>query len=242
MTMGNFEEVTLDLGTLYEPKSALIIYQSAGEGRDTYVEHFDLDSRGNLINAHPLTVREALALSRALDTGEELDRAFLRPKGILPTHVLHINPSDTGGVIWYTKPMERDLFFVEDLGIPNGKAHVPSLLWHADRQRLRLFALATQGRPRASTPLYHAPFLNIGNDGNVCMGTVDVNIQKSASLEEFIQAWEIYFFHSYFSHLLGHNPIKGNCVSLWKKLVENGKPFPKEVMVKNNRTLKDILR
>ncbi len=74
------------------------------------------------------------------------------------------------------------------------------------------------------------------------MGTVSVDIKKSASVEEFIQAWEYYFFNSYFSHLLGnHNPIKGNCVTLWKDLVNTDKPFPKEVLKPNNKTLKILL-
>lgn len=81
------------------------------------------------------------------------------------------------------------------------------------------------------------------NAGHVCMGTVDVNIQNSASAEEFIQAWESYFFNSYFSHLINeHNPINGNCVSLWKGLIESGEPFPSEVLKKTGKTLKHLLQ
>ncbi len=75
------------------------------------------------------------------------------------------------------------------------------------------------------------------------MGSVDINIKSSVSVEEFIEAWENYFFNSYFSHLLNnYNPIKGNCVSLWKKLMETGEVFPVEVLKKNNKTLKHLLR
>ena len=74
------------------------------------------------------------------------------------------------------------------------------------------------------------------------MGSVNINIKNSASVEDFIKAWEDYFFNSYFSHLLGNNsPIKGNCVTLWKDLIQTGKPFPKEVLKKNNKTLKNLL-
>ena len=80
-------------------------------------------------------------------------------------------------------------------------------------------------------------------DGNVCMGTVDVNIQNSNSLEEFTKKWEDYFFNSYFSHLMNeHNPIKGNCVSLWKNLVGTDNSFPKEVLKNANRILKNLLQ
>jgi len=90
--------------------------------------------------------------------------------------------------------------------------------------------------------LYFAPFFNIYEDGRVCMGSVNINIKNSASVEEFTRAWEDYFFNSYFSHLLGQNsPITGNCVHLWKDLIQTGKPFPKEVLKKKNKTLKNLL-
>jgi len=75
------------------------------------------------------------------------------------------------------------------------------------------------------------------------MGTVDVRIKKTASLEEFITAWEGYFFNSYFSHLMqDYNPINGNCVSLWEHLIATGDVFPKEVLKKSNITLNDFLQ
>lgn len=75
------------------------------------------------------------------------------------------------------------------------------------------------------------------------MGTVDVHIQNSTSLEEFIKKWEDYFFNSNFSHLMNeHNPINGNCVNLWKSLINTEKQFPKEPLKKVNRTLKNLLQ
>jgi hypothetical protein len=75
------------------------------------------------------------------------------------------------------------------------------------------------------------------------MGTVNINIQNSASVEEFTEKWEEYFFNSYFSHLMNeHNPINENCVNLWKSLIDTEKPFPKEVLKPANRTLKTLLK
>ncbi|MEO8172243.1 MAG: PRTRC system protein B, partial [Sediminibacterium sp.] len=69
-----------------------------------------------------------------------------------------------------------------------------------------------------------------------------IDIKNSASVEEFTTAWENYFFNSYFSHLLGSNsPIVGNCATLWKDLMQTGKHFAKEVLKKNNKTLKNLL-
>jgi PRTRC genetic system protein B len=240
--MNNINDITENFGTLYHPKSALVFYQAKAAETDMYVEHFDMDKDGNPINAHPLTVKEANALAKSLQTNEERNKAFLKPKGILPTNILHINPSKKGTVLWYTKAQLRKLYFVDGLDIPNGKAQIPPMLWLASKSTLYVFALKGNRRPTENTPLNYAPFFNVYENGNVCMGTVNIEIKNSASVEEFIAAWEDYFFNSYFSHLLGsHSPIKGNCVNVWKELVGTDKPFPKEVLKKNNKTLKNLL-
>ena len=241
--MNNTNDITASFGTLYHPKSALVFYETKGATTDVYVEHFDMDKNGNPINAHPLTVKEAKVLARALQTEKDKDNAFLKSNGILPTNILYINPNtDKGAVLWYTKAQRQQLYFVSGLDIPNGMAYVPPMIWYANKNSLSVFALASDRRPTEKTPLYFAPFFNSYEDGKVCMGSVNISIKNSASVEDFIKAWEDYFFNSYFSHLLGRNsPIKGNCVNLWKELIKTGKPFPKEVLKKNNKTLKNLL-
>jgi PRTRC genetic system protein B len=239
------KDITQNFGTLYHPTNALVFYQTDERNKDTYVEHFDMDKNGNPINAHPLTEREAKNLAKALivNTRKEKEQDFLKPKGILPTNILYINPSaEKSSVIWYTKSRKRQLYFTENLEIPNGMAEVPAMLWLANKRSLKIFALSSNRRPTEKTPLFYAPFFNVYENGNVCMGTVNVDIQKSTSLEEFTEKWENYFFNSYFSHLMHeHNPVKGNCVNLWKSLIHTDKIFPKEILKNANRTLKNIL-
>ena len=239
--MNTVNDISKDFGTLYYPKSALVFYETKGTDTAMYVEHFDMDSNGTPINAHPLTVKEANVLAKALQIDEEKNTAFLKPNGILPTNILHISPSEKGTVLWYTKAQQRQLYFVDSLGIPNGKAQVPPMLWLASKSSLTVFALASDRRPTEKTPLHYVPFFNIYEKGNVCMGTVSIDIKNSASVEEFIQAWEHYFFNSYFSHSLCENLTKKNIVNLWKDLINTDKPFPKEALKKNNKTLKSLL-
>ncbi|MGV4502139.1 hypothetical protein ACQ1PX_11730 [Ornithobacterium rhinotracheale] len=74
------------------------------------------------------------------------------------------------------------------------------------------------------------------------MGSVSIDIEKSTSLEEFMQLWETYFFESYFSHLLdNYCPTKRNITNIWKSLIDTEKPFPNKELKENNKTLKDIL-
>ena len=237
------KDITASFGILYHPKSALIFYEAKGADTNIYVEHFDMDKNGSPINAHPLTVREADLLAKALRTEKDKNKAFLKSDGVLPTNILHINPStNKGSVLWYTKAQKRQLYFVSGLDIPSAMAYVPPMIWYANKNSLSVFALASNRRPTEKTPLYSAPFFNIYKDGRVCMGSVSIDIKNSASIEDFVSAWEDYFFNSYFSHLLGSDsPIKGNCVNLWKDLIQTGKTFPKEVLKKNNKTLKNLL-
>ena len=239
------KDITQSFGTLYHPTTALVFYQNDERNKDTYVEYFDINKNGNPINAHPFTEREAKELIKALtiNTQKEKSQDLLKPKGILPTHILQINPSENGSVLWFTKSMKRQLYFTENLEIPNGTAEVPAMLWLANKRSLKIFALSSNRRPTEKTELFYAPFFNVYENGNVCMGTVDVNFQNSTSLEEFTEKWENYFFNSYFSHLMNeHNPIKGNCVSLWKSLINTEKQFPKEALKQANRTLKNLLK
>lgn len=235
-------DITDDFGTLYHPKSALVFYETDNRNTDNYVEYFDMDNNGCPINAHPLTVRESQKLSKMLNIQNKKDRGFLKSNSIISQNILYINSSENAKVIWFTGAQERDLFFVENLNIPNGKANVPPLLWIANKQGVKIFALQTDERPDEDTSIFYAPFFNVSENGNVCMGTVDVKIKNSASLEEFTESWEHYFFNSYFSHLMiNHNPVKGNCVNLWKKQIKTKEAFPTDVLINSNLTLKNLL-
>lgn len=239
----NHKNIAPYLGTLYEPTSALVIYQTKDEHNpQTYVEHFDMDKNGQPINAHPLTIKEAQALHKMLNTEEIEQNACFTPKGILPTNVLHLNPNGNGKVIWFTKPQKRQLFFVKSLGIPNGQANVPTLLWVATKNKLSVFALKGTRRPTLKTKLYFAPFFNIYHKGNICMGTVDIKTHKSDCLEEFMHLWEEHFFNSYFSHLLdNYNPIVSNIVAFWQNQINTDKPFDTKELKQNSRTLNDLI-
>lgn len=239
----NYKDITSEFEKLYYPKCALVLYESKGLIPDVYVEHFDMDIDGNPTNAHPLTIGEADRLAKALLVGQEKESAFLRPKSILPSNILSLDASrDNGMVIWYTKAQLRELFFVQSLGIPNGKAFVPPMVWKASKHGLSVFAITASKRPTPKTKLYYAPFFNVYENGKVCLGTINIDIKDSASVEEFVMAWEHYFFHSYFSHVVAAGRhIKGNCVELWKELIANGSAFPTQVLESNQLTLNSIL-
>ncbi|MFH6960866.1 PRTRC system protein B [Flavobacterium aquidurense] len=236
------KDITSAFGTLYNPVKAFVVYQKHSAEKSIYVEAYDMDKNGCPINAHPLSLKESTQLASALDTSDELTRKFLKPSGLLPKNVLHLNPEHNGSAIWYTPSQKVSLFFVESLGITKGEAFVPPLLWKASKNTLYIYAIDTEMQINEQTPLYHAPFFNLYADGRVCMGTVSVTIKSDCHLEEFISLWEQYFFNSYFSHLIGNkSPVKGNIIQLWQKLVGSGKSFPRKSLLKNGLTIKNII-
>ena len=229
--------------TLYHPAAAIVVFQPDNNDNELYLEHYDMDENGCPVNPRPLSVKEAQGLAKALDTKKAAAKAFLKPKGLLPSCLLHINPSEDGSVLWYTKPQTQKLYFSESLGLASQELSLPALVCAANKNRLFVYALTIKGKPSLSTPLFNAPFFNLYRNGNVCMGSVNVRISQSATLEEFIHAWQGYFFGSYFSHLIdGHNPVKGNLISLYQSLAETGSVFPVEELVPNTKQLKHLLR
>ena len=234
----------------YLPVKALLIYQSVEQESDNYerqpteiyVESYDIGKQGNPINAHPLSIKEMVALSELLQATQELKNNFLQCRGVLPSNLIYVNTQHNGYAIWHTLPQEVSLFFTDSLGIPSGKAKIPAMLWKATKESVQVFAIKGKAKPTAKTPLYYAPFFNLSQDGRVCMGTVNINIDRQTCLEDFMAQWESYFFNSYFTHTLGnHRHCKGNIVELWKEQA-TWRDFPQDELIKNGRTLKDLIK
>ena len=247
------KNITQQFNSQFEPYKALLIYRYEPENEvinsyksekntEIYVESYDIGKQGQPINAHPLTVKEMCALNELLQTTQEIKNGYLKSRGILPSKVLYVNSGANGCAIWYTPPQETNLFFVESLNITSGKAKVPAMVWKASADNLMVYAVKGKAKPHAQTILHHAPYLNIYNNGNVCMGTVKINIGQNSCLEDFMSQWEMYFFNSYFSHSInGGSSTKTDTKELWRTLMETGKDFPPDELRKNGLTLKQLI-
>jgi PRTRC genetic system protein B len=237
------KEISELLSDVYMPEKALVIFRHLKEGSNgVYVEAYDMDAAGKPVNAHPLSVEESAALAKALDSSEDLKKDFLTGRGLLPEQVLHINARQ-GFALWYTPPQETGLMFHASLSIPCGKAHIPAMIWKADRSSLDVFALKGMAKPKISSVLYHAPYFNMHSNGSVCMGTVKIDLEDCTCLEEFMNQWEQYFFGSYFSHVIADSITTGtNIVQLWQQQVGTGRPFPEDVLLTSTVTLKSLLQ
>jgi PRTRC genetic system protein B len=236
-------DITERFSDVYDPESLLIIRKrQQGEKVDRYIEYYPLDEQGVAQAGHPLTLLEARKLSRALLVGDQTAHDLLTPAGLLPANVIYLASAADPTVFWHTPVMKEKLFFIPDLGIPSGNASIPSLLWMATPGELRIFALVAKSPPMLTTQLQLAPFFNIHNDGKVCMGNVALNFPPDSHLEDFISAWQKYFFESKFSHMIAHeSPVKTNIVDLWKSLVGTGRPFPINQLKPSPFTLQNLI-
>jgi PRTRC genetic system protein B len=243
---------TNDFNDKYIPYKALLIYNcerendsniNTDEANSVYVESYDIGLLGNPINAHPLSLKESIALAELLQSGAEMQYGYLKSKGLLPNNLLYLKSDNSGYAVWYTPPQQRDLFFVGSLGIPCGKAYVPAMVWKATRDSLSVFAVKGKSKPTAKTALYYAPYFNIYSDGRVCMGNVNINIDRGTHLENFMVQWEAYFFGSYFSHTIsGGSRTNGNIVQVWQQQISTENRFNELLLVKNGSTLKQLIR
>ncbi|WP_367866980.1 PRTRC system protein B [Pedobacter sp. WC2423] len=236
------KNITEIFGTGYHPVKTIVIYKTKTRDKNSYVQAFDFDENGRPVNAHPLNNKECHTFAKVFNSLADQKTTYLKSKGLMPKNIIYINHDQNGYVIWHTPVMKADLLF-KDLDLPSGNAYVPALLWKASKDSLSIYAITESADITQDTPLYHAPFFNLYRQGKVCMGSVQINIPKDCMLEDFIARWEVYFFNSYFSHLIdGHNPINGNLHQLWKQLINRNKKFPVQHLVKTGSTIKNLLQ
>ncbi|MBB2145729.1 PRTRC system protein B [Pedobacter sp. LMG 31464] len=225
----------------YKPFKALLFYR--GKKEEYYIESYDIGLSGRAINAHPLSVDESQQLADALDNSEELKATYLRGNGMFPQNLLYLNSEKDGFAVWHTPSKQVNLFFKADLGIADGMAQIPPMLWKAGKHSLQVFAMKTDDRPIESEQLFHAPFFNVYESGAVCMGNVKKQIPNGCSLIEFMSLWEKFYFNSTFSHTLNSGAVDGEkTVALWKRQMENQTAFPLAKLVKSKISLKTLLK
>ena len=149
-----------------------------------------------------------------------------KPPVFLSPDILGYSPTSET-IIWWKKPCQKNLFFSQ-VGMNNGKAPLPGLIFQVRQRRMTIWALKTKDRPEPKTELYHAPFFNVNDD--VCMGNTP--LPQTATPNNYLE-WEKAFFNSAFSHESAAPVIGTTAKKLWLSLV-NSKTgeFPIECLAK----------
>lgn len=106
---------------------------------------------------------------------------------------------ERGRVAWFRPAAQRRMYFRPSVGKPfNVKVWWPNLVFEARRERLRVAAYAGRDRPRAETPLFIPPLMNVSGDGAVCRGSANEPIGTDVA---DLQRWEAVVYETNFSHV-----------------------------------------
>lgn len=188
-----------------------------------------------------------------LSAGESVTTGFLETlaKGlgasmaaeVLPENVVARSPEL---IAWWRSQAQRQLMFFGD-GDPktrnlNGKMYPhPALVFMIRGRELFVRALAENRRPRADTRLKNAPYWNTDTHGRVCLGTMRVPEEVSASS---LEGWEDAYFASEFTHPSGAVRLTthpGGFVGLWSSLVGLKHRFPVKFLADSKQRLQEFI-
>lgn len=226
-------------GELYLPIRAIVNYESTSGKK--YFEYCDFSPKGVPINPHALSYKESEVFAKVLFDCSGFGQQFLQPKGIFPSQVLYLTTGSRGQAIWHMPPGQKRLLFRKSLRIPSGSYPLPGLIWKATAEKVILYAYTQTGKPTGDTPLFHAPFFNLYEDGSVCMGDVKIEFSADCSLEDFITGWQRYFFNSYFSHTISDLYTIDDIIPMWRSLSGEECDFPIGKLKPAYITLNDLL-
>ncbi len=227
---------TLNATDHYLPKFAIVGYAKDDNyyRNDHYFSYHEV-AGSKLTAGMPLTKDTAQNIFSCL----EGDLIKFRFKGMLPKTLIHFDFKGSLQLIWYVHPKQHTLYFDTKAGIPSGKYPLPKLVFKLVGNGLRVFALNRKDTLTDTTPLYHAPLLNIGGQGNVCMGNASMHYDGFEYYEDVMGFVEQQFFRSVFTATHHNRLAKGNIVDVMKSCSE--KPsFDDGLLIKNELTLNQL--
>ncbi|CAN7639924.1 PRTRC system protein B [Massilia sp. LjRoot122] len=172
---------------------------------------------------------------------EQLAKQLTLNVDFLPENVLSISADH---MVWWMPACERNVFFnTKELGKRAAKVPHPGLVFAVVKSNWYVFALTGSERPKLDTPLCHAPYFNVYDDGSICAGSAarPVGIATGA-----IPQWEAAFFDSEFTHINGGERKASHPrgeYALWKELLDGVyQQFPVEYLVPKESTIAGLMK
>jgi PRTRC genetic system protein B len=223
-----------ELTASLKPKHQIVIYE--GSQNTSYVEHYEvleIDGSHFLSEGKPLTKKTLKKIMNlVMTTGKNM---FATVKQLLPENVIYYDPRPGMlKLIWYNKPMVRIMHGIYKHPV---KVKIPAILYMLHDDDLSIFIMKTgTRRPELKTPLFRAPFPNIYERGNVCMG----NVKKptgTVEIANLINSWEGAFWNSEFTnHLHSEDYGKEFTKSIRANIV-----FPNKQFKATKKTINTII-
>lgn len=224
--------MTADIMKELIPTMAIIVYNN---DNSYYLERRDIVN-GSMAAGIPLSEDCLDGIINEISTTD-----YRSSYGIIPKELLYVDfRTGSEKYVWYRKPEKRRLYFGKEVGIAEGEMTVPGLVYVVTNNST-LSVYAYKGK-EPKNKLYNAPFFNIYDDGNVCLGSAKSESPDAYTFDNIMKYWEHLFWESEFMHILGNNPIKGNLASITKKCIKEQSSFPEDVLVESSVKLKNLFR
>lgn len=211
------------------PSRAIIVYENnKNYDKDYFLETRDIRNVGGkymFMAPVPLAsniLRDIAASMKKNDTKE------MTTGGLIASHLLYgsYKPGKTI-VVWYRPAMDRTLNFSASLKIKGSTTvKIPATLYVVIDDKLYLYALMTSERPAGNCKLYNAPFFNIYDTGNVCLGSAKVGKQQATTFELEAERFERAFYMAEQTHTATSQGCKTPLAPLWNQLIKKKIPFP----------------
>ncbi len=228
------------LTSVYKPVVAIMVYKY---DHNYYLESHDVNDKGEILSGKPL-LQETIQGMVDVFFDERKNRQAIT--GIIPENLLSFSPLPGGRyrMAWFRPEEQRVIHHSTALNIATGIASVPALLYVADSDDLSVYALKSSKRPDENSKIYRAPFFNVADGGDVCLGSANVKKPESLTYASLIKYWEDLFWLSEFTHVNGGQKIKSpDLKSLWRQLIkDSGRKFPKEELIPMKEKLNDLIK
>jgi PRTRC genetic system protein B len=161
---------------------------------------------------------------------------------VLPEYVLARTPEL---IAWWSPAQARLMFFGDSEPKArnlSGKMYPhPALVFMTRGRELFVRAIAENRRPKADTRLRNAPYWNTDMEGRVCLGSMRVPDEVSASS---VRGWEEAYFASEFTHPSGAVRLtthRAGFVGLWSSLEGRRRHFPVKYLAESKQTLQEFI-
>lgn len=185
---------------------------------DYYLESHSINEQGSIMEGKPLLQE---TIQEIVDVFFDERKNMATISGMIPDNLLCFSllPGGNYKMVWYRPAELRVMHFVKELKLPTAKSWVPAIVYVADRNKLSVFALKSNARPKENAKLCKAPFFNVSDTGSVCLGNAHVKKPKDRTYISLMRYWEDLFWLSQFTHLNDSNKTKSDMHSIWKKLL-----------------------
>lgn len=208
-----------------EPCFALIGYKHRGTYKDLkYFPIIDNEIKAEISFSYQ-SINE---LKECVNTFENIKKDKIEFKNLIPKNIIFVNKKN---IVWTVNPMKKYLIFKNQLKLESNYYFLPKLIFAYINNVLMVFAVKKKNAINENTELYNAPFLNVYENGNVCMGNIDVNVEQFNYYEDITKFLEIAFFKSEFTHTNYNNIISGNIIEYFKK--QKNEIFNEKILLKS---------